>query len=733
MPDLRPINALFRQWPFGLDSWTNPATVSPQAYVWAQNILNKGGIPQTRPGSRSLACMPRGFAQGIKLFTPRSGVPHLIAAVTGKIYVAAAPFTEWRQLTNLSFSETSRFITITIALKSSDYNNSGELFYLENPYKVAVIQDGNTRAAYWDGATAAHINPRPTAKDQQTVDGRDGTKIGLWSVYSNNRLWVARGRFIFASDIGNPLKFKESQYINESPAFILPDDCTGMIEVTDQSGILCFYENGADFIETSLQDRTQWLDVGNIQRTVLEVGCVSPRSIIKHNGLVHWFSPKGWVSMNEALRANLDSSLDVLDDRMAYSKHNIGPDLSSICAGKMENIALLSVPFCSLYNTHTWVSDQAVAEDNRIQAWASVWTGWRPVEWTSGIVNGYERIFFLSADTDGHNRVWEGFLPDRKDNGCDITCSVQLRQEEFDNPDLLKRFKFAEIQLAQIAGTVDVMTAVASSRGWFDKLSTHEIVANYERVDYDTTYGDGVTKPLYASSRKQSRIFRTQEWNEPSACNKCGIESRILHNIDYGFSFFIGWSGRAALTRVKLFALEQTEEEDRGECPQDETGIRVVDGMGCSYNELNPLNMTNPFPRYIANVVLDGTDTLGRPISWESSAFSNISQLDADRRANCKAFQQLLLNAQNFVRIPQLAFYTEDGSTVLSSLEFGEIAYGESAELTVRIVNIGTATLDLDSAAITRATGVFSIVSGPERVSLEPDEFTFITLRATNQ
>lgn len=735
MPDLQTRTAFFRNWPGGIDSWTAPSAVNPLSYVWSQNILNKGGIPQTRPGSRALACMPSGRPQGIKLFTPRSGVPELMVAVDGKIWTARAPFDQFRQLTQLQFNPASRFVTITEALKSTAYDDIGEIYYLNDPFKVAVIQDGNTRSAYYDGSTAVHNNPTPTAKASLTQENRDGTKIGLWSVYSNNRLWVARGRFVFASDIGNPLKNKESQYINESPAFILPNDCTGMIEVNDRSGILCFYENGADFIESSIQDRTQWLDIGNIQQTVLEVGCVAPRSLIKHNGLVHWFSPKGWISMNEALRANLNSELNTLDDKMAYSKHRIGPDLTPICAGTFENIAIISVPFTSLSNTHTWVLDQAIVESERSPAWASTWTGWRPVEWTSGVVDDYERIFFLSADSDGNNRVWEAFLPDQKDNGCDITCSVQLRQEDFNTPDMLKKFRFAEIQLGQLAGTLDVMAAVAGSAGWFDRILTHEIVATYERVEYEQTYGNGITNPLLASSRKQSRVFRTEEWIEPSACNKCGIEGQQPVNWDYSFSLFIGWSGRAALTRVKLFAGEETENEERGLCPTDETGPNVVDGGGCSLNELNPVNIPVPFPKFLATSVQESTNVDGDEISWESSGFSHISQKDAQRRSDCKGFQQLLLNSEDpspAILFPELVIYNEAGTElIIPPLDFGTVLEGEFADITLRLVNEGEADLVLEVPLTLVLGAVYTITHQPEKTIVEPGDWTFVTIRIT--
>jgi hypothetical protein len=728
MADLARPQAVYRFWPEGMDSWTAPHAVSRSAYVYGQNVINKGGIPQTRPGSRSLACLPRGNAQGCGIYTPENGVTHLLAAVNGAIFVSPQPFDDWRQLVGLNFNPASKFVTFTECLKTTDYDPDGELFYLNRPYRVVIIQDGNTRAAFWDGSTYQHLNPTPSGQEL-TVDNRDETKIGLWSTYSNNRYWTARGRFVYASDIGNPLKFSESQYLNEAPAFVLPDDCTGMIESPDQSGILCFYENGADFIQTAIQDRTLWLNTPEFQRKILNVGCIAGRSLVNQHGLIYWFSDRGWISQNEALRANITSTLDPLDDQMAYSKARLGPNLTRIAAGNIENVSLVSVPFCSLKNTHTWCLDSLPLNDQQGSAWASVWTGWQPVCWASGDVDGYERIFFLSSDTDGHNRMWEGFTADRKDNGCDITCFVQFRQEDFNDPLMLKRFRFAEVEFSQLAGTVSAMVTVAGSRGWFDRIMTHDMVATFERVDYEQEYGEGTADyPLLASSRKQSRTVRSQEWVQPSECNQCGIEGNQPVNFDYAFTTWVGWSGRAAITRLNLVASEETENEDRGDCPPDETGPNVVDGGGCSSDELYPV-LDEAFPKFFATSIQTGLNTIGDEISWEASAFSQISQKDAQRRADCKAFQQLLINSTLAVGIPELLVYNEAGTELIGDLiDFGYFLLGQTGEITVRLVNVGTGILELSSASVIDAES-FEVIDGPGAFSLDPNAFTFITIR----
>lgn len=744
MADLLQVPSVARYWPGGMDSWTSPDALDKFTYIYGHNVLNKGGRPTTRPGSKTLFCLPFGNLQGGTLFTARNGTAHLVAAVDGLIYVSPAPFSEWRLLPNIQFNEASTFVTMTSCLKSTTFDAEGVPEFESDPFQVLVFQDDRTRAAYWDGSTSRHLNPKRSNTEFTTVDGFDETKIGLHSVWSNNRLWVSRGRLVFASDHGNPLKFTESQYIAEAPAFILPDECTGMIETADASGILCFYADGADFIETSNQDRAQWLDTPDIQRPALNVGCIAPRSLVTQHSMIYWFSPKGFINLNEALKTNINSEIVPIDVRMTASKCAIGPDLSLICAGAHENIALVSVPFCSKSNTHTWALDVSVANDTT-KAWASVWTGWQPVQWASGTIAGQERIFAFTTDSDGANRVWEMMLGNRRDNGCDITSSIQLRLDTFDSDEVLKKFKFSIIEMDRLEDEVSIMVAVAGNRGWFERIATKEITATYSRVFGEQTYGNGVEFPRLASSKRQTRIFKTQDLATPAAdgCNACGVESLLPVNIDYGFTIAIAWSGPGAIKSIRSFADEWTENTLTGACEEAEEGVRVVNANGCSSRELYPTTEGNfPVITETASAAGAGINNDADSITVDTCARSQISVVDAQRRAQCKASAQLNLlrlastvESGTFIRdcttitivaAPVLGIFSEDGTVAIDVADLGSILWGTTGTLTLRLVNIGQGTLVLDLVELLDSDVV--IVSGPEQTELGASEFTFITL-----
>lgn len=727
-----------RYWLGGADSWSVPDQLNPNQYPFGLNIINRGGIPRTRPGNDTLFCLPPGNPQGLTIFTPATGVPHIVSAVEGRVYVSAPPFMVYRQLPNIQFNPAARFVTWASCLKSTQYLPNGDIDFEPTPRKVLVMQDGVGRAAFWDGGQSRHLNPSMSAVG--TMPGMDETPIGLWMIWSNNRLWVARGNRVFSSDLGNPLKFVDRRYLNEAPSFYLPDDCTGMARAPLDAGIYVFYNGGCDFIETSIQDRTQWLQVSNMQREAFPVGCVAGKSIVTNLGLVRWFAPHGWTSINEAQIANLDSEIPITDNEMAFSKAYLSQDLEGICAASFGNFELISVPFADPRNTHTWVRDRDPRE--RQKRWAGVWTGCRPVEWAVGSVNGFDRVFFLSADVDGSNRVWEAFKPSCMDNGCPITCSVQFRMENF-GIDERQRYSHAEIDLAECLGDVSIMAAVGSWRGAFDRVMTKEIVASIGRVRYDQQYGPGAL-PNMGSNKPQVRTVRTESWLTPSTCNECGVEMNAPVNIDRGFQLFVGWSGRAGILGLRQFTTQEAEDHQQGNCETNESGFRSLDVSGCgSFEEFfDP----DPFESILGNGSHSGPGLVPgiETVTIETCATSQISAADAARKASCAAFHQygLLATAEGLspfsaafgctvIRViapAELAIYNEDGSQLISSLvDFGTIFFGNTADVTLRLVNVGFSTLTISAATVSGE--FFSVIEGPIKTTLAPGDFTFITLR----
>jgi hypothetical protein len=701
----------------GMDSFTIPDQLNAFEYVFGQNIVCRGGLPQTRPGTRSLFCLPAGRRQGFYTFTPGSGAAHHVVAIAGVIYVSADPFRSWRILPNVQLSASARYVTFAEGLKSTGITDAGEPFGLENPYRVLIMQDGLTRAAYWDGGTSGHLNPTVLA-GEATAAGYDETKIGLWMAFAGSRLWVARRNKIYASDLGNPLKFTESEYLNELPFLPLDAECTGMIELADKSGLLVFTETSCYLIKSSIQDRTQWSSTVDFFAPILNIGCIAPRSIVQQHGLIYWFCPAGLISLDDALRANQSSELVPLDTEMAFSKAYIGPILADICCAIHENYILVSVPFCSLENTHTWAMDLATFEGGN-RSWNAVWTGWRPVQWSSAIVQGRQRCFFLSHDFDDNNRIWEAFMGDRTDNGCAITCSAQFRLDNLQSNER-KRYRHAEIDIVQLYGEVSCMAAVASWKGWFDRIMTKEMVASTGRINLDTSYGSGTAAhPLMGGNRPQVRTLRTTNWDNPSTCNACDVESDVLNNIDTHFQLFVGWSGRMGIAAVRQYAVESPSDRE-GKCEEadPESGHHTLMETGCASTEEFPTEEAFPTFEGSGSATRTTIPGIANSIAVETCAESQISQADATRKAACFAQGQInalvsrqeILNdltfAEGCTRVTisgptaQLAVYLEDGVTLVTAADFAMLLAGDTEQMVLILKNIGAADLTITSLTI---------------------------------
>jgi hypothetical protein len=619
------------------------------------NTVCRGGYYRTRPGTKILANLVGNNAQGGAFFVPTNGgTPAYMVAIDGKIYVAVSPFRVFVQLANIQFNPMSTFVTFTSCEQSTDYTIDGDLYFLDQPKTVMIMQDGVTRAAYWDGVTNGHINPTPSGLDH-TVPGRDGTKIGLWSVWSNNRLWVSRNNQVFASDIGNPLKFTETQYLNEGRAFYLSGDCTGMIETPDKDGLLAFTQKDGTLFLSSIQDRTLWLTQSNFQKTILPAsGCVAPRSLINQYGLTWWFSATGLQNLNSALNQNITSKLDYQDAQMSASKQNIGPDMTRICAGCYENYLYLSVPSGDPYNRHTWVLDQAPLEGNA-NAWPGYWTGWRPLQWSKAVIGGKERVFFISRDYDGTNRVWEAFLPDHTDNGCAITCFLQTKQHNYG--DLLrKKFKFARLYISNAWGDISLRWWLLPENGAPYQIGIKEIAATSGQVYNESVYGgEPPNDHLFRPNRPQTRVVSSEDTpSTDDACTTCGVEREDTDNEDFAFGLFVVWSGDMAINGYQIFCTRDDNPE-RGKCEEDEVDPRSVNYYGCGDTDYFPEG--NPFgPTYTKTetVCVHDVNSSSHQSSFSDSSVASsssggdiicstatktsiISQADADRRAACAA------------------------------------------------------------------------------------------------
>jgi len=579
----------------GVKSDQDPGQI-PLGYSWMTvNMINIGGTWSCRPGYRCVVPLPDGNLQGGFIFRPAGSLEQAMAAVDGKIYVADWPFVDFRVLPNLQFSPYARQIFWCQVIQSAQRigpngqppaTGPAPAIQVITPKAVLFIQDGGlTAPAWYDGANSGHLTGDPYS----TPAGGDMAWVG-------DRLWVSNANQVFASDISNPFSFRETGYLGGQASFFFRSRVTAMVVTpsTESPQLMVFTDVNGSIIQANIRDRSQWLTTPNFQEEVIGVGNLSSKSCVAHYGRLVWFSPVGVAFYDPALSGKITTRLPVRDNEMLISKAVLSDDLSQVATGVFGQWLMISVPAEDTYNRHTWVLNHAslttLADDSR-PSWSGYWTGTRPVEWMYGQVANTERIFYVSVDYDGKNRLWEAFIPDRLDNRCPITWGVFTRgyfgataavQEK--PPGTRCRLAWTDVAFAGIEENLNLGVFYAGgTRGSYRQILNKMVQVSKGSLSYDQQLDANST--IYGF-KPQSRTLRTEDANQQSSDDSqgsCGVETGDEDNIDRNFQLLIVGHGPATIKWIRPFAFLVPEDlSGDAEACVDETGINAVryDGTG---------------------------------------------------------------------------------------------------------------------------------------------------------
>jgi len=533
----------------------------PIGYYWSgMNVLNIGGSISCRPGYKCIITLPPGKLQGAALFRPRSGVEEIVVAVDGAIYVAPHPFLSFRQLPNVLMSSFAKqmFWVQTVQSARRITPDLGSAIEVIDARPVLIIQDGGATApAFYDGFESGHIRDRPFE-----------TPIGGPMAWVGDRLWVAFKDFVRASDISNPFSFREDVYLGGISAFVFKSEVTAMAKTAAliNPQLLVFTDTNAELLQAYIRDRASWPTTDNFQAEVFNIGCTSQRSIVSHFGRLSWFSHTGIVMFDSAQASQITSRLPIRDNEMMISKTQLSDDLSLVAGAAFGSYLLMSVPSEDLYNKHTWVLNDASIEtvnDNSGASWAGYWMGTRPVEWIYGHIVGQDRIYHVSKDVDDQNRLWEVFRPERLDNECPITWSVETRgyfgqTSEKKPPGEECRFGWAEVALVGIEENLDLGIFYAGGlRGAYKPVLIKQL--SVERGSLMPEFEILATTKLFGF-KPQSRVERTEEASQKSMdeeTGSCPVESPNNEDIDESFQILIVGHGPAAIRWIRTRAIHE--------------------------------------------------------------------------------------------------------------------------------------------------------------------------------
>src|SRR5258706_5039084 len=91
------------QWTGGVDSFLYPTDLVQGTYAWGVNTVNRGGVIQTRPAKRRVKSFCGRKAQGHVWVRTLDDRNYELVAIDGKIYWSRFPFTDWTQLSGVTF------------------------------------------------------------------------------------------------------------------------------------------------------------------------------------------------------------------------------------------------------------------------------------------------------------------------------------------------------------------------------------------------------------------------------------------------------------------------------------------------------------------------------------------------------------------------------------------------------------------------------------------------------
>ena len=619
----------------GVNSYVDPQFVGDTQVRWAENSVNKGGIWQTRPGFDSVLSLlynassgdfynwwfnngtPDVYPQFFTFFQPTNGNPQLLFGLSGAVFYCNinhdGTISNPVLIPQIKFSDKADQICAVNTVRTSTLQNGR--VWVTAPQNILIMQDGVSRACYWDGVAAGTLNPVKKWKtdDQGNtiyVDGYNQTRLGLWMAWSGNRLWVANGTQVFASDLGDPLTFTDETVLVNIPSFNFPSPVTGLIDRgasgVQQNMLFVGTTTGIFTIQSGIQQRSQWISVADFQRKVFAgVGCVSHKSMINHMGLLHWYSDNGIVAFDSFGTVVSTQALPPIDSEMAYSKQQMSGNRSGICAGSFDSYVWWSVPVAikpsnpeykatyrgRIYNGHTQVLDRIVmpvgfnisaGSSFGSSAWQGVWTGLRPVEWATAVINGQKKVYCLSIDYDGVIRVWKAFNGNRADNNQPVSWTIETKSHAVtDGPFSKSVFRTFRLLMTQIYGGVTIEGFWKGLRGKYHQLLDTSVMATPGSVLLDNPdYTPIINATNHESFAKQTRDIRAKDNRAQETCTSANVEDKDQDDIDRAFSLLLRFTGIGALKAYRI-TVDYNPDNTEGEVLDPETGQHILPEASC--------------------------------------------------------------------------------------------------------------------------------------------------------
>ena len=139
----------------GVDSYLYPTDLVQGTYAWGVNIINRGGVCQTRPSKRRVISFCGHNAQGMYWVRTMDDRNFKLVAIDGQVYWAPYPFTSYTLMAGVNFLADARRIYFCNAEQAIQYDSGNNIVLLPNPKNIVLMQDGTSTPCYWDTDTMA--------------------------------------------------------------------------------------------------------------------------------------------------------------------------------------------------------------------------------------------------------------------------------------------------------------------------------------------------------------------------------------------------------------------------------------------------------------------------------------------------------------------------------------------------------------------------------------------------
>ena len=543
----------------GVNSGVDADLVRDGEVHWAKNMIVRGGKLKTRPAFIERMVLPLGRVQNLDGSKFNSG--SLVTSIEGMV----------RSIRLGDFD-----IILHTDVPAGDPSIK-QVFTVETP-DFMIIQDGQRKALIFDGNAL-----RDAASDE--------VPRGTYMAWGNGRIWVGltggrviAGDIVDGNDYGSELKFTEAQYLLGGGSLSTSGDLTGMkfVPANDRASgfgpLIVFGKTFTTAFRADIVDRSEWATIeGFVSELFPRIGCSGHTSIESVNQDLYWRDGNaGWRSLkqthsdyetpgssplsNEISRVTTHESDELLDEvssiyydnRLLMSAHPF-----FVYGGMVAYKSIVSLDFVQLAN----MSGKSSA------VYDGEWTGFNTTHSTRVYHNGKERVFFVSKDAEGINRLWELDKDARDDVSTDLAgdeVRTRIQQEAefkrmfFGDPRVTKRLMRMDLWLSNYDDLdVSVYYRVDQTEQWI-LWDTKNPCTDIEND------GTDMTRELRPGTVAQLMTFDVPD------------DETIVANT---FQFKVRFTGRVQLDRMIAYATPLDSEiyaKPVAECAENEIALNEL-------------------------------------------------------------------------------------------------------------------------------------------------------------